>query len=485
MQNLQNFQFLLQKQQDDNPKELPALPFTNHITTECIMIQKKESPFDEVLEVTSGSLGDPELTKSVSIKCKRLLDVLQRTQKSGSKQTLLEVANQVPILSFSNVPDESLQLIHSLFIEQTMKPAPNREKMLSDLINFVPYVSVQQTNEELPQQKNCGHCGQKFNFFHRVKYTCYQCKQQFCKRCDSKQAMLPRLKITKSESFCLKCYELLIQQDTDDWIKVSLQLIEAGTLESTKAAMGCLTIALCISDFSNKPMIKVARGLYSHGLPELAIPFISTALQHSENTREILGVYVLAAQIYKTMADKSKSCPETQWNLLLAAKDSCNLALEKASSLDHSIEIPNLTTVQKDVTDSLNLLREQQESIHELEVQLLCTQMEVLWQKRDHEGLLALVLNESDEENTVSTISFLPHLEDMTSTALEHFLVSKDGFLDKMLPKDQCALKFFRGVLKIQKSRISEGLIDIEEAAYHSHHHEWVKEAVATFLLVS
>ena len=482
IQNLQNFQILLQKQLNENPRELPALPFM-HATVEHTKIRNKESPFDEVLEVTNDNLCDPELTKFVSIECKRLLDILQRAQKSGSKQTLPEISDRVPVMNFSNISDESLHVIHSLLIEQTTSSASTREKMLSDLINIVPYVSVQQTSEELPPQKNCGNCSQKFNFFHRVKYTCYQCKKQFCKKCDSKQAMIPRLKHSKSEPFCLNCFEYLTQQDVDDWIKISLQLIEAGTLESTKAAMGCLTIALCLSGFSNKPMIKVARGLYNHGLPELALPFIATILQHSESSREILGVYVLAAQIFKTMADKSKSHPETQWNFLLAAKDSCNLALERASGLDNSVEIPNLTTAHKDVSDALNLLREQQEYIHDLEVQLLCTQMEALWQKRDHEGLLALVLDDNDEETSVSTMSFLPHLEDMTLTALEQFLAPKDSFLEKMLSEDSCALIFFRGVLKIQKSRISEGLADVEKAAYHGHHHEWLKEAIADLLV--
>ena len=425
------------------------------------------------------------MTKFVSIECKRLLDILQKAQKPGSKPTLPEVSNKVPILNFSNVSDDNLQFIHSLLIVQTTNSttACTREKMLSDLINIVPYASVQQTSEELPPQRNCENCNQKFNLLHRVNYTCYQCKKQFCKKCDSKQTMIPRLKHYKCESFCLKCFEHLMQQDVDDWIKISLELIEAGTLESIKAAMGCVTIALCLSGFSNRPMIKIARGLYSYGLPELAIPFIATILQHSDNSRESLGVYVLAAQIFKTMADKSKSHPETQWNFLLAAKDSCNLALEKASCLDTSVEIPNLTSVHKDVFDALNLLREQQERIHDLEVQLLGTQYEALWQKRDHEGLLALALNERDEENSESTISFLPHLEDMALTALKQFLASKDGFLDKMLSEDKCALIFFRGVLKIKKSRIIEGLTDIEEAAYHGHHHQWLKDAVVDLLV--
>ncbi len=152
--------------------------------------------------------------------------------------------------------------------------------------------------------------------------------------------------------------------------------------------------------------------------------------------------------------------------------------------MESSIEVPNLTTINREITDSLHLIREQQERMQKDEVQLQCFQMEALWQKRDYENLLQLILP-SDENKTedTTTLSFLPRLESINVLVLEHFLAPKDGFLGKMQADDRCALIFFRGILKIQKEQFSEGLADIQEAAYYSHHHEWLKEAVASVLI--
>ena len=150
--------------------------------------------------------------------------------------------------------------------------------------------------------------------------------------------------------------------------------------------------------------------------------------------------------------------------------------------MESSIEVPNLATINRKITDSLHKIREQQEHAQELEIQLQCFQLKTLLQKRDYQSLFQLIL--PNKEHKTTTLSFLPRLDQENTHlfVLEHFLAPKDGFLDKMRPDDRCALIFFRGILKIQKERFSEGFADIQDAAYHSHHHEWLKEAVASFL---
>ena len=96
--------------------------------------------------------------------------------------------------------------------------------------------------------------------------------------------------------------------------------------------------------------------------------FVTTVLQRSNDTRETLGAYVLSAQIFKSMADESKSDPETQWSHLLAAKDSINLALEQESCLDSGlVEIPNYSHVKREVNDSLHIIKEEQDNIQDHE----------------------------------------------------------------------------------------------------------------------
>ena len=481
IRNLQNFHVILRRDLGENPIHLPALPFTRSAIPAASKVQASQSPLNEVLDEMNSSLDNPELSTLVDVQSKELHDILQMTKTLGTGETLPAVDGQVPILNFSNVPDKSLQHFHSFLTTSSKQTSVRRDKILSDLVKFVPHVAVQQPKPETQARSTCSGCAKKLNFFRKTKHTCYHCKSQFCKDCPPKQVVLPRLQINKAEPICSTCLQRFTQQDIEDWTKSSLRLIEVGTVKSAKAAMGCLNIALCLGDHSiTKPIIRVAQGLFRNGLPELAMPFVATVLQHSEDTREILGAYVLSAQIFKSMADETNDDPETQWNFLLAAKDSCNLAFEQVSCLDSgSIEIPSCTTLKRDINDSLHLLREQQERIHELEVQHLCSQMEDLWQKRECEDLLALVL---DEDSAISS-SFLPHLENMTVLALEHFLAPKNSFLDQMLDADRFALIFFCGLTKILKKRVSDGLADVGEAAYGSHHDEWLREAVADVLV--
>ena len=480
----QNFLLLLRKQLRDEKKDLPALPFAKNCpktsSEVASKIQSHASPFDEVMEVTNNALADPELNMSVDSKQKQLQRILQTATELGTKSTLPARGDLVAILNISNIPDPSLQFLHSIFIEPDEQRVLTRDEMITDLSNFVPYVRVEHCNDTI-SSKVCASCSRKFNFFNKPNQTCYRCQVQFCKSCSMKEiGIVPRLQLKPRETFCSNCSQQLTQLDVDDWTRFSVDLIKVGTTGSIRAAMGCLTVALCLSESDTKPIVRVAQGFFHHGLPQLAIPFVTTVLQNSKDSREILGMYVLSAQIFKTMADQAMSDQQLQWNFLLAAKDCCNLALQEVSSMDTSIEVPNLTSVKDDITASLHLIREQQEHKHELEVQLLCVQMEALWQRRDCESLLTMILS-SDEDAT--TLSFLPRLESMNVLALEHFLAPKESFLDRMCADDKCALVFFRGILKIQKKRLSEGLADIEEAAYQSHHHEWLKEAVANFII--
>ena len=481
--NLQNFHVILQKEFSEKPKQLPSLPFTakppKKVPTPAISKpQIQPSPLTMVFEEVESTLNTPQLSSGVDQQIMELNEIIEMSKIPGNETSLPTMNSKVSIMNFSNVPDKSLKVFSHLFLDQTDKAS--RSMWLSSLANIIPYTSVEQPRSETRVQTNCTACTKKFSMFQKAKYTCYQCKSQFCKNCCLNQVLIPRVQPTKAEPMCSSCLQQFTQRDVEDWMKSCLQFIDAGTVRFTKAAMGCLMVALCLSGSSIKPIIRVARGLFHSGLPEHAMLFITTVLQHSEDTRETLGAYVLSAQIFKSMADENKDDPETQWNHLLAAKESINLALEKESCLDSgSVEIPNYSHVKRDVNQSLHRIKEEQEHIQDQEIKQLWFEMESLWQSRDCEELLALML---DEDSIIST-SFLPYPESMTVVALERFLAPKSAFLDCMLIEDKTALLFFRGVLKILKQRPSDGLLDIEEAAYSGHHHEWLREAVVDVVI--
>ena len=128
-----------------------------------------------------------------------------------------------------------------MFVELPTDNVPDHSKMLNQLSKFVPYVNVQQRLTESIDQSNCGICGSKIDLFTWVNYRCYYCKRALCKNCPAKVVL-----ISRADDRC----------GLDDWTNMSVQQIEIGTLESIKVALGCLTIAPCLSNFSTKPVVR-------------------------------------------------------------------------------------------------------------------------------------------------------------------------------------------------------------------------------------
>lgn len=120
---------------------------------------------------------------------------------------------------------------------------------------------------------------------------------------------------------------------------------------------------------------------------------------------------------------------------------------------------------------------EKEECVHESEINMIYSQMEAYWQKRDWYGLLALI-----EKGTMGNESFLPHIEDRTMTALKQFISLRSNSLDIVRADDRCGLVFLQAVLKIQKHRFPEALADLEKLAYDGHYHPWLGAAISDLL---
>ena len=440
------------------------------------------SPLSEVLGITKGELpSQAQMTSmhaNTSVSIDHLFIVLNATKQYGTNTTLPPNGELVPIINLANIEDEALSFFLSMFVDFPTDTALTRSEMLEQLSQFVPYSTRQQSLPKPSNQSNCASCGVKFNIFNWVHFNCSHCRVSLCINCPVRKVMISRLS-NKPSLLCHNCLVSFNKQDVDDWTSKCVECIEIGTLGYIKAALVCLTIALCLSDFSSKPVIKAAQAFVQQDMPELAMSFVSIVLEHSKDPKDTMKMYVLCGQIFKALADQTGHSSETQWNLLLAAKESCNLALEMTSYLDSSVEPPAiLVPIHREIIGSLNVLQRKQEVVQECEVNMICSQLEACWQKRDWHSLLALVLNGSK-----ANVSFLPHIENKNVVALEHFLASKNPFIDKMRPDDQCGLQFLLAVIKIHKQRFSDALLDLERLAYKSHYHIWLGRAIADLLL--
>ena len=479
-EELTDFSPLLKEELKRRPIQKPPLTFNSQVCSKRPKLHSMVSPLSDVLAFTKGSQHDQMISMhniNANLSTEQLLEILKSSKVYGTNSNLPTNDGMVSIINVTNLSDTSLTLFLSIFVDLPIDTIPNRDDVLKQLSNFVPYANIQQRPTEASQLSNCATCGLAFNIFSWAHYTCYYCRRLLCKNCPVKVVLTSRF-YDQPRPLCSHCHAWFNQQDIDDWTKKSVQFIEIGTLEAIRAALGCLTITLCLSDFSTKPVIRVAQAFLHQEMPELAISFVSSLLEHSEDPKETLRIYVLCAQIFKALADNPSHSSETKWNLLLAAKESCNLALETASCLNSSIELPTLVSVQREITNSLNSLRDKQELAHEHEINMICSQMEACWQKRDWKQLLELIV-----AGTKANVSFLPHIEDKTIVALEYFMASKKHFMDKMLPDDRYGLMFLQIVFNIQKHRFSEALCDLEELAYHSHYHIWLSIGISDLLL--
>ena len=477
-EELADFSPLLQAELKRRRVQRPPLTYNSQVSSERPKAHLTVSPLSEILVFTKGVHNDQVICMHINdnLSIEQLLDILKSSKEYGTHTNLPTNNGMVPIINVTNLSDESLVLLLSVFVDVPTDFIPNRDDILNHLMKYVPYAKVQQRAATASQLSNCATCKLAFSLFTWAHYTCYYCRRLLCKNCPVNVILTPQL-ADVPRPLCSDCLACFNQQDTDNWTKKSEEFIEIGTLEAVKAALGCLTIALCLSDFSTKPVIRVAQAFLHKGMPELSISFVSSVLDHSEDPKEILRMYILSAQIFKVLACNPSHSSETKWNLLLAAKESCNLALEIVSRLD-TVEIPTLVSIQKEIDTLLNSLKENQELVQECEIKMICSQMETYWQKRDWQQLLELII-----DGTKANVSFLPHVEDKMVIALEHFIASKKNYMDKMSPDDHYGLMFLQVLFNIQKDRFSNALCDLEKLAYHSHYHMWLNTGIADLLL--
>ena len=291
-ENLLEFSPLLQNKLHQRPLQLPPELPKDQLSSRP-SIHSTTSPLSDVLAITKGSLHGQMTRASLStnIGIDELFDVLHASKRYGKNTTILPNAvGLVPIISLVNIPDESLALFLSVFVDLPHNPMLTRNEMLMELSQFVPFTRQQQCPTTAPDKSYCATCKLVFNIFNWVHYTCCYCQRPLYKNCPVKVVLMSRL-ANEPKPLCSNCLESLKQQDVDDWTSKSVELIEIGTLESIKAALGCLTIALCLSDFSTKPVMRIAQAFVNQGMPELAVSFTSVLLEHSQNPKETMSIH--------------------------------------------------------------------------------------------------------------------------------------------------------------------------------------------------
>ena len=440
--------------------------------------QLNSSPLQEVMQASNTIVEDPDLQGAVIQIQQRLVQI--QAQHPSKHAPQLATGQRLPLVPVSSLSSEDLRFLFAVFTsvntsDSAHESEVSKKEMQHHLETIIPHTQMKESASAQSKQPKCEKCKQKFSFFVKQQHTCCYCGKGFCKNCPPQQLAFTRLGHAKPHPICSPCIPILRSLDMEDWTATCLQFVEMGTLEATRTALACLTVVLCMGDKVNiKPVVKVAQILFHKGVPELVMPLVAALLQQTKDTRELLRVHMLAASVLNSLAEKPNTDWETKWKLTLAAKEACCQALENASSLDNSVEVPGLASMTENTTSYLHALFQEKQDEHEHQVKALHSKILTLWQVRDINSLLALVTASTDKNsNNPPLIS-----EDKTMQALERFLVANEAYLEKVRPDDQVVLLFLRGTLKLHQQKYSTGLADFERVAWNSHHGSWVNKAV-------
>ena len=356
--------------------------------------QLNSSPLQEVMQASNTIVEDPDLQGAVIQIQQRLVQI--QAQHPSKHAPQLATGQRLPLIPVSSLSIENLQFLFSMFTSVNMSDSVRQSEVSKDemqhhLEAIIPHTQMKESTSIQSKQTKCEKCKQNFSFFVKQHHTCCYCGKHFCKKCPLQQLTFTRLGHAKPHPICSLCIPTLHNLDMEDWTATCLQFLEMGTLEATRTALTCLTMVLCMGNKNTKSVVKVAQILFHKGAPELAMPLIAALLQQSKDTRELLGVHMLTASVLNSLAEKPNTDQETKWKLTLAAKEACCLALEHASSLGNSVEVPGLASMTKNTNNSLHALFKQKQHEHELQVKALHLKILTLWQARDINGLLALV----------------------------------------------------------------------------------------------
>ncbi|XP_019862144.1 PREDICTED: uncharacterized protein LOC109590699, partial [Amphimedon queenslandica] len=221
----------------------------------------------------------------------------------------------IKVLCLDSLSDKEILLLYSLLLNEECSSTSDMRHCLNVLIPKTTMLKSITTAATETQGKKCANCNKSLLFSMLIKKrsyisnACYYCRKPFCSNCQPRSISYSRLGLTEKQPFCKDCNTILGNLDAEDWMRMCLQYLEQGTINSTKTALGCLTMALLSSSDKIKPVLDVAKGFLHNGLPELAMPLLASVMKESVAFKTLVQRQTLTASVLTALAEK----PDAQW----------------------------------------------------------------------------------------------------------------------------------------------------------------------------
>ena len=370
--------------------------------------------------------------------------------------------DSIKVLCLDSLSKEEIMLLYSLLLNVECSSTTDMRYHLEVLIPKTTIPRNTTTTATDTQGKKCANCnkGLLFGMLIRkksyVSNACYYCRKPFCSNCQPRSISYSRLGLTEKQPFCKECNTILGNLDADDWMRICLQYLEQGTINSTKTALGCLTMALLSSGDKIKPVLDVAKGFLHNGLPELAMPLLASVMKERLTFKTLVQRQTLTASVLTALAEKHDARWEDRLELIQAANEACQIA---ERYVDKSMEVPKLAAASSDTKKALDSLLKEKPLNNDI-----FQTISELWSIRAYDRLLSFVMPKIFKEEDA--------IRNKAIEAIKYFMmmISFDAYIDKMRHDDQAALFLLNGIIKFEEGNYQEGITEIEKSAWAGNH---------------
>ncbi|XP_019851006.1 PREDICTED: uncharacterized protein LOC109581386 [Amphimedon queenslandica] len=425
-------------------------------------ITKSNTP-TPLLNVLQASNALLEEDPNVIANAYKIQQMLLEIQSNGVYSSPPPEDN-IKVLCLDSLSNKEILLLYSLLLNEECSSTANMRHHLEVLISktTIPRNTCTTTTPNDTQGNKCANCNKRLLFGMLIRKrsyvsnACYYCRKPFCSNCQPRSISYSRLGLTEKQPFCKECNTILGNLDADDWMHMCLQYLEQGTINSTKTALGCLTMVLLSSSDTIKPVLDVAKCFLQNDLPELAMPLLASVMKERMTVKALVQRQTLTASVLMALAEKRDARWEDRLELLQAANEACQIA---ERYVNKSMEVPKLVAVSSNTKKALDSLLKEKPLNNDI-----FQTISELWSIRAYDRLLSFVIHKIFNEEDAT--------KNKTIEAIKYFMmmISFNAYIDQMLHDDQAALFLLNGIIKFEEGNYQEGIAEIEKSAWAGNH---------------
>ncbi len=389
-----------------------------------------------------------------------------------------QIANgeKTPIIDLHCLSFKQKTSLLKLFLPPAGVKNLSHEGTTQCLLQYIPQKIVANSLPEMDSSffQKCKKCfARSFNLFDRL--GCIICGLYLCDACLPHTIKLPKKGVFTPTSICEDCFTANEEEDVNDWMITGKVMLDKKTNDSLYAAIGCFTFALCceIPAILQK-LPKISGFLLASGYPHVALPFIATFFSIADSPKQkLLARSQIASFCLSMVNDDSDDLDEKKMYIELA-KQAVDTALSETS-----LEMPTLAKQEIQVKAQIAKFSSIIENNCKLWLKETRGMLDDAWCTRNFPEMFR-IMEELPEDADVMENEIAKKL---SFDATDSFLRNQEIYFSKFLPSDKHAFQLIRGVHRVRTGKITEGLADIEAAAWGGDLSEcMIEEAIDVFI---